>query len=196
MLRTHATHRYHAKERTVRDAKPCDTGAIRRRAATACAFALAVAAVTPGAPAQAAAAAWEARVVRVSDGDTLWVRPLAGGRATKLRIDGIDAPELCQRGGRESRRALQHLVLQHTVRVDVAARDNYGRGIARVELAGQDVGERLVRDGHAWNDRFRFHVGPYAEQEAQARAARRGVFADPAAVEPREFRRVHGPCTR
>lgn len=176
------------------DAAPCDTGAIRRRAATAWPLALAVAVVAPGSPAQAAAATWEARVVRVSDGDTLWVRSLAGGRATKLRIDGIDAPELCQRGGRESRLALQNLVLQRTVRVDVAARDNYGRGIARIELGGQDVGERLVRDGHAWNDRFRFHVGPYAEQEAQARAARRGVFADPAAVEPREFRRVHGPC--
>jgi hypothetical protein len=27
-----------------------------------------------------------------------------------------------------------------------------------------------------------------------ARAARRGLFADPAPIEPRQFRRVHGPC--
>ena len=42
---------------------------------------------------------YEARVTRVFDGDTLWVQPLDGGRYRKLRLDGLDAPEICQSGG-------------------------------------------------------------------------------------------------
>lgn len=175
--------------------RPREAARGRVRIAVLGVLALIGAVVSVAAQVAPASDAWAGTVTRVSDGDTLWVRPAEGGKPIKLRIDGIDAPEICQAGGREARRALQGLVQQRVVRIEVAARDNYGRGIARVEVAGQDVGERLVREGHAWNDRFRFHTGPYAEQEAQARAARRGVFADPAAIEPREFRRIHGPCT-
>ncbi|MDP3310892.1 MAG: thermonuclease family protein, partial [Polaromonas sp.] len=53
-----------------------------------------------------AAQPWQGTVTRVSDGDTLWVRPAAGGKPLKVRIDGIDAPEICQAGGRAARKAL------------------------------------------------------------------------------------------
>ena len=41
----------------------------------------------------ARADAWQGTVTWVTDGDTLWVRPDAGGRARKLRLKGVDAPE-------------------------------------------------------------------------------------------------------
>lgn len=50
---------------------------------------------------QPAPRVYEARVTRVSDGDTIWVQPLSGGRYRKLRLDGLDAPEICQLGGAE-----------------------------------------------------------------------------------------------
>jgi endonuclease YncB( thermonuclease family) len=59
-----------------------------------------------------------------------------------------------------------------------------------------DVGAQMVRDGHAWSHRYRRDLGPYRDEEAEARTGRRGLFADPGAVSPREFRRVHGQCPR
>ncbi|HEY0818338.1 MAG TPA: thermonuclease family protein, partial [Rhizobacter sp.] len=74
------------------------------------------------------------------------------------------------------------------------ARDDYARTIGVVEVDGEDVAAWLVREGHAWSQRYRRSLGPYAEQEADARRLRRGLFAEPDAREPREFRKAHGPC--
>jgi endonuclease YncB( thermonuclease family) len=146
--------------------------------------------------AQPAATIVVGTVSRVSDGDTLWVRPVGGGRPIKIRLDGLDAPEICQPGGREARQALQTLVLRQSVTVEVRLRDDYGRRVATLRRDGRDVGEQLVRDGHAWNDRYHGMAGRYAAAEDEARAARRGIFGGPAALPPREFRRRHGPCQR
>ena len=67
-------------------------------------------------------------VSHVSDGDTLWVRSDAGGRPHKLRIDGIDAPELCQNAGEASRLALMQHALHQRVEVKIRQHDSYGRG--------------------------------------------------------------------
>ena len=72
---------------------------------------------------------YSARVSRVFDGDTVWVKPLAGGQYRKLRLEGIDAPEICQSGGEASRDALARRVLNQVVEVRVRAQDDYGRGV-------------------------------------------------------------------
>ena len=144
----------------------------------------------------AAASIIEGTVTRVSDGDTLWVRPAEGGRPIKIRLDGVDAPEICQPGGREARQALEKLVLRQPVTLEVRVRDDYGRRVATLRREGRDIGEQLVRQGLAWNYRYHGVRGPYAVAEDEARAARRGVFGDPAALPPREFRERHGPCRR
>ncbi len=131
-------------------------------------------------------------VTRVADGDTLWVRP-ASGKPVKVRLQGIDAPEHCQAWGEQARAALAARVLHQQVQVRTRAYDDYQRAIAHVELHGEDVAAWMVREGHAWSYRYRRSPGPYAEQEQQARAARRGLFSRPA-VEPRVFRKTNGPC--
>ncbi len=135
-----------------------------------------------------------AKVTRVFDGDTLWVRPLSGGRYRKLRLDGIDAPEICQAGGVASRDALAAMVATHDVRVEVRRYDDYGRALVRLSVGGEDVSGRLVSAGHAWSYRWRRSLGPYAEEEAEARKRGRGVFSVPDPELPRTFRRLHGPC--
>lgn len=141
-----------------------------------------------------AVAAYEARVTRVFDGDTLWVKPLAGGRYRKLRLDGLDAPEICQTGGTVSRDALAARLLQQVVTVSQRSQDDYGRALVRLSHGGEDVGAWLVLQGHGWSYRWRHSQGPYAKQEAQARAQRKGLFAQADAELPRDFRRRHGPC--
>lgn len=147
-----------------------------------------------GLPRSDAGEVYLGRVSRVVDGDTLWVKPLAGGRVRKLRLDGLDAPESCQRGGAAAREALASRVMNRVVTVRVRAFDDYGRALARVLHSGEDVGAILVREGHAWSYRWRNSLGPYPVEEAQARLARKGIFADDTAEEPRAFRRRNGPC--
>jgi micrococcal nuclease len=142
------------------------------------------------------ARSFEAVVTHVVDGDSLWVRPARGGPPQEVRLHGIDAPEGCQAHGAAARDALRQRLLQQPVTVEPRARDDYRRTVARLRHRGDDVGEWLVRRGHAWSQRYRRSPGPYAEPETLARGARQGLWADARAIEPRQFRRAHGPCPR
>jgi endonuclease YncB( thermonuclease family) len=158
----------------------------RRMAVTAAALLLAgAAAATPR--------SMEGQVTRVVDGDSLWLTP-AVGPPVEVRLVGIDAPEGCQAGGPESRRALEELVLRRTVSVRSEGRDDFGRTLGTVMMDGVNVNQRLVEEGQAWSYRFKWDQGPYVKQERMAQALQRGVFAQAGAVMPREFRRSHGPC--
>lgn len=134
-----------------------------------------------------------ARVLRVVDGDSLWVRP-PGGAPLRLRLAGVDAPEICQRHGPQARDALNARLQGQTVRVTLQHRDTYDRWLARVDGPDGDVGAWLVGQGHAWSMRWRNNPGSYAVQESAARKARRGMFVEPRPEPPRDFRRRHGPC--
>lgn len=145
-------------------------------------------------PVAARQSSWQGAVTYVSDGDTLWVQPAHGGMPRKIRIDGIDAPEVCQRHGDEAREVLARHVLGQTVLVSARRQDDYGRWLARLSLHGQDVGRWLVLRGHAWSYRYRRSGGPYAAEEAQARSHRQGLWQQVRPMPPRVFRQRHGSC--
>jgi len=134
------------------------------------------------------------KVSFVSDGDTLWVLPEAVRKPRKLRIDGIDAPEICQSGGADARDVLAAYVLNRRVEVTVWRYDDYGRGLARLVLDKKDLGAQMVSTGHAWSYRWGSSLGPYSSQEVFARQARLGLFASHKPELPRDFRKRHGPC--
>lgn len=152
---------------------------------------------TNAAPSQPpAGAAWQGVVTFVVDGDTLRVRPPGGGRPVRVRVEGIDAPEICQPGGAASRDALKRRALGRTVQLHSRAHDDYGRTLARVLLGGDDLGAWMVAQGQAWSYRSGWHPGPYAAQQKRAETAGRGMFApgQAPALEPRVFRKRHGAC--
>jgi micrococcal nuclease len=128
-------------------------------------------------------------VTHVTDGDTLWVKPLGGGEALDVRLQGIDAPESCQDYGRAAQQQLAAQVMHRTVTLTTKARDKYGRVIAKVSLGQQDVGAWMVANGHAWSYHFHRSAGPYAREEAAARQAGRGLWATSYPLEPRAFRK-------
>lgn len=140
------------------------------------------------------ASQWVGIVTHVSDGDTLWVRAAKAAEPVKIRLEGLDAPEICQAGGEASRLALEGLVMNQVVVVQGRRHDTYGRLLARLSVHGEDVGSTLVAQGHAWSYHFKRYGGPYAAQEAHAKSAHRGLFADRLAQEPRLFRKQHGGC--
>jgi endonuclease YncB( thermonuclease family) len=146
------------------------------------------------APLACSGASFDAVVSHVTDGDTLWVRPVAGGPPQQLRIEGIDAPEICQAFGSKSREALAARVLRKRVTVHAKGADDYLRLVARVRFGREDVGRWLVANGYAWSYRFRGDRGPYARQEALARDRRLGLWAQSETEPPRSFRVRHGSC--
>lgn len=138
-------------------------------------------------------------VTSVVDGDSVWVTPDRGGKAIEVRLAGIDAPEICQQGGAESKAFLAEKVLKHPVRLVVgnggAAHDSYGRTLGTLWLGEVEVNRLMVEEGHAWSERVKWDRGPYVTQERMAQALSRGVHKEgKAALMPKDFRQRHGPC--
>lgn len=133
-------------------------------------------------------------VTRVVDGDTVWVTRSAGGKPLKVRIGGIDAPEICQAGGVASREALKGRLFRQSVTLSFRFHDDYGRALATVHLEGEDMGRWMVAQGQAWSYHYRQDAGPYAAEQALAQAAGRGLFGQGDAENPRSFRQRHGSC--
>lgn len=146
-------------------------------------------------PAAPPAATVSGVVTRIIDGDTLLVQP--GGRAPiEVRLRDIDAPESCQPWGAEAKQALEEMALGKTAELRTHARDAYGRTVATVTVDGQNLGKRMVEEGHAWSVRGKWDTGPLVKQERQAKALGRGLHAAPGAVPPKAFRATHGACPR
>ncbi|MDB5742797.1 MAG: thermonuclease family protein [Polaromonas sp.] len=149
------------------------------------------------AAARTARTSWTGVVTYVVDGDTVRIQRPKGSKPVSVRIDGIDAPEICQPGGTAARDALKRRVLGKPVVVQSKARDNYGRLVARIVFDQQDQGGWLVAQGLAWSYRYRNNAGPYAAQQGRAQKARLGMFSPvyaAAPVYPAEFRKKHGSC--
>ena len=140
---------------------------------------------------------YSAVVTRVVDGDTVWIRTVHHAKPVKVRIVGIDAPEACQSGGRASSDALYRRLMGQSVTVSATtsrSRDVYGRLLAKVDLRGEDIGHWMVLNGYAWSYSYQRKPGPYTVEQSQAVAARRGLFNDASAENPRLFRKRHGSC--
>ena len=89
-------------------------------------FALAMV-LSPVFAAGVSGAVWSGVVTYVVDGDTVRVRAPGGGKPVSIRMEGIDAPEVCQAGGTTSRDALKLRVLGKRVAVYGKVHDDYGR---------------------------------------------------------------------
>lgn len=129
------------------------------------------------------------RVVGVADGDTLTVLTEAREQV-RVRLAGIDTPERGQPWGARSREHLSALAFGRQVEVTVEDTDRYERRVGRVRAGGTDVNAALIREGSAWVYR-RYNRDPELPRlEAEARAARRGLWSLPEAerMPPWEWR--------
>jgi len=148
-----------------------------RAGLAACAFAGLAACNASGSPCGARGATVE----RVIDGDTIVV---SGG--VKIRYLLVDAPETTNGHdacfGANASQFNADLVLGKTVELayDTGCQDMFGRTLAYVSVAGQDVNRLLVERGYACV----LHIPPdgdarageFLALEAAARAARRGLW--------------------
>lgn len=135
------------------------------------------------------------RVVSVHDGDTVNVLD-AGKVQHKIRLAGIDAPELHQAFGRVSQRHLSAAVHGKTVVVQWNKHDKYGRIVGTILLDDHDVNLDQVRAGLAWHYKRYEREQPlaervtYAKAETEAHAARLGLWQDADPVPPWDYRKA------
>jgi endonuclease YncB( thermonuclease family) len=128
-------------------------------------------------------------LVRVADGDTLRVK--VQGVGMDFRLSQIDAPEKKQPYGDQARAELLRLVSGRQLVLVPVDTDRYGRTVADVWVGNRNVNRELVKSGNAWfYDEFSQDAALYA-LEQQARSAKRGLWALPAAqrIEPWRWRR-------
>ncbi len=129
-----------------------------------------------------------ARVVSVHDGDTITV--LVDRKQVKVRLTDIDAPELGQPFGKNSRQSLADLCFGKTASLDVRGQDRYKRTIARVTCDGLDANAEQVRRGYAWTyTRYAPKGSPLHAIQLTARSEHRGLWADPKSIPPWEWRK-------
>lgn len=128
-----------------------------------------------------------ASVISIHDGDTL-TAVISGGRQIKVRLANIDAPELAQAYGPEAGSALRGLVLGRMVELVGDTIDRYGRTVAIVLMDGVDVDAVMVTKGLAWVYTKYNTDASLPALEAEARQARRGLWADDNPMPPWEWR--------
>jgi endonuclease YncB( thermonuclease family) len=119
----------------------------------------------------------EGEVVEVIDGDSLTL--LAAGSRIAIRLAQIDAPELDQPYGPESKAALTGLAAGRTARVTVVGLDRYGRSVGEVYVGGLHLNAEMVRRGHAWAYTRYARTLDIIDLEDEARRAERGIWALP-----------------
>jgi micrococcal nuclease len=130
------------------------------------------------------------RVEFVHDGDTVTCIDEAN-RPRKIRLVGIDSPELNQPFGREASNALQQKLIGRRVRVEGDARDQHGRLLGTLWVEERNINRELVADGWAWVFGGFSPDPDLLDAETAARKARRGLWSDPQAKSPSDWRRDH-----
>lgn len=123
----------------------------------------------------------------VHDGDSITALA-AGNVQLKVRLEGIDAPELKQPFSQQAKQALSGLVFGKPVSLLVTGKDRYRRTLAVVMAGEVNVNREMVRLGLAW--RYEAYSKDEALLAAQnaAKAARRGLWADSFPLPPWEWR--------
>ena len=133
---------------------------------------------------------FDAVSLRAIDGDSLEAI-MADGTSREIRLASIDAPERNQKSGQAAQAHLAALVKGQAARIFQTDTDRYDRIVSFVltSVTGTDVNASMVSDGFAWHSRSHSDDPSLAELERQAKAARRGLWSQPAPIAPWDYRK-------
>ena len=130
------------------------------------------------------------KVVGVSDGDTITVLDNLDKGKFRIRLNKIDAPEKKQAFGNKAKQYLSSLIFGKQVSVRFKEIDNYGRVLGIIYCDGKEINLQMVQSGYAWHYSYYDKTPAYIEAEKQARADKKGLWADPNPINPYEFRKM------
>ena len=112
--------------------------------------------------------------IRVVDGDT--IRAEAKGKEIKIRLVEIDAPEMNQPFGAQSKNFLNRLLYEKDVTLIAQGEDRYGRTLGEIYANGENANTLMIKSGFAWvYDRYVKDSSLYKYQD-QAKAENLGLW--------------------
>ena len=112
--------------------------------------------------------------IRVVDGDT--IRAEAKGKEIKIRLVEIDAPEMNQPFGAQSKNFLNRLLYEKDVTLIAQGEDRYGRVLGNLFSNELNVNMLMVKFGFAWvYDKYAKNSSLYVYQD-QAKAKNLGLW--------------------
>jgi len=118
-------------------------------------------------------------VIRVIDGDTFETET-----GEKVRLIGINAPEISDIFGQEAKQYLSFLIENKTVDLQAdnisQGRDRYQRLLSYVIIDGVDINKKMVSDGFAFAYlKYKFSKSKaYKQAQLDARETNKGIWGD------------------
>ncbi len=146
---------------------------------------------------------FQCKVVGVTDGDTITCLTDQKERV-KVRLYQIDAPESGQAYGQKAKQALSDMVYNRSIIVENMGLDKYKRTLGIIHgkalskcpfwaICKPTVYEianfEMIKQGYAWYYPFTKKNPEYQQAEQEAKAAKRGLWADEQAMPPWEYRK-------
>lgn len=130
------------------------------------------------------------KTTSVHDGDSLRVRCPGYKKTIPIRLSQIDAPELQQAYGIQSRNYLRTICpVGSAAVIKNPKKDQYQRTLGEVSCNGTDVNTAMLESGSAWvYEHYVYDPSLYAVQ-SQARSEKQGLWANHKAIAPWLFRR-------
>lgn len=123
-------------------------------------------------------------VSKVVDGDTIYL-VTKNKQRIKIRLEYIDAPELDQPFGVESKLILTNLILNKEVLFDAKKKDRYQRYLTTLFHNGIDINLEMLRNGAAWHYKKYAHLDQtkkqyldYEEAEKEAKYNKFGLWSN------------------
>ena len=127
------------------------------------------------------------KIIKIYDGDTITALT-SQKEKIKIRLYGIDAPELKQPFGKASKRHLIDLISNKSLNINEKGKDKYGRTLAVLYNGDKDINAQMVIDGYAWAyDKF---SKDYVTFQQNAQLLKKGLWIDKDVVRPSDFRKL------
>ena len=131
---------------------------------------------------------------RVVDGDTIDV--LYSEKVRRVRLQGIDSPELDQPFGQQATAYLSSLIQDKEVSIFYESYDSYGRLLGKIFVDGYDVNLRMIKHGFAWWYRYyRDQLSLedqalYESAETYSKSLKLGLWQSENPINPYEWRKL------
>ncbi|XP_026459496.1 uncharacterized 38.1 kDa protein-like [Papaver somniferum] len=114
----------------------------------------------------------------------------------RIRLRGIDAPEIQMPFGKEAKVELTKLLHGKCLTVGVYGVDQYGRFVGDVHCNGNFAQKIMLQKGLAWHFEKYDKRPELKKWEKEARVARVGLWASPNPEKPWEWRKITRGCSK
>ena len=134
---------------------------------------------------------YEAIVLKVIDGDTIYIKSDNGRK--KVRLRHIDAPEIKQSYGEQAKNFLDNELDDKRIIVNSDYKDKYGRDIGDIFVYNKNqaiyINAKLIKSGNAWVYKSYRKNSYLMNLENFAKNNKLGLWKGNSPIKPWEFRK-------